>query len=79
MHLALLQRLLKPYTYLLKALTSLLDIVNRDRDMTKALLHDCLDVVCSGFDICVADGVAFKLGVRFGAVVVCKLQDGCGE
>lgn len=79
MHLALFQRLLESHAHLLKPFTSFLDIVNRDRDMTKALLHDCLDVVCSGFDICVADGVAFKLGVRFGAVVVCKLQDGCGE
>ena len=76
MHLALFQRLLEAHAHLLKPFTSFLDIVNRDRDMTKALLDD---VVCSGFDICIAGGVALKLGVRFSAMVVGKLKDGCRE
>lgn len=76
MHLALFQRLLESHAHLLKPFTSFFDIINRDRDMTKALLDD---VVCSGFDICIAGGVALKLGVRFSAMVVGKLKDGCRE
>lgn len=73
MHLALLQRLLESDTHFLKPLASLLDIINRDRDMAKALLHGLLDIARGDLDIRVAGGVTLELGVRFAAVVVCEL------
>ena len=65
-HLSIARLLLELHTQLLKPLACLLDIVNRDSDVSKPTTR-----------IRVAASVALEIWVRLGAVVVRELEDAC--
>jgi hypothetical protein len=65
-HLPITRLLLKLHSQLFKPLTRLLDVVDRDSDVSKAAAG-----------LRVPAGVALEVGVGFGAMVVCELEDPC--